>query len=84
MPLAAMTASIPLLEEVKQRLQELLEKARQLKSSPSIEPPLPVANFTGELGLPPRNVSSKLHQSTVEIAAKQALQAQLVCMNQMV
>jgi hypothetical protein len=74
-----MTASIPLLEDVKQRLQGLLEQAQQLKSSPSIDPPLPVASFTGELGLPPRNVSLKLHQSTVEIAAKQALQAQLVC-----
>jgi hypothetical protein len=67
-----------LLEDVATRLNELLERARSLKPSGSIEPPLPVAGFIGEHGLPIQGATVKLHQLAVEVAVKQALQTQLV------
>jgi hypothetical protein len=74
-----MTATIiQPVEDVTLRLEALLGRARQLKQSDSIHPPLPASEFAGDLGLPPTDVSRRAHHPSVEIAAKRLLQSQLV------
>jgi hypothetical protein len=74
-----MTAiTIQPLEDVASRLQVLLKRARELKSSTSILPPLPPSEFAGAAGLPPSEASQKTHHLSVDIAAKRILQSQLV------
>lgn len=74
-----MTATIiSPLEDVASRLSLLLKRASQLKETNSIEPPLPAAEFSGDLGLPTNDTSKRNHFSAVEIASKKYLQSQLV------
>jgi THO complex subunit 1 len=77
-PLTMTATIIQPVEDVTLRLDTLLKRARQLKQSDSIQPPLPASEFAGDLGLPPSDVSKRTHHSSVDIAAKRLLQSQLV------
>ena len=66
-------------EDANERLFELLNRAKSLKSQKSIDPPLPSSDFVGDLGLPPNDISKKSHFSAVEIVAKRIFQEHIVC-----
>lgn len=56
------------------RLRHLLARARELKLTHAIEPPLPSLEFQGELGLP--NYRSR--HGIVEVAARQLFEELVV------
>ena len=58
------------------RLLDLLERARQLKPSTDIEPPLPASEFSGVQGLPtPPNITRAHYFAAIEDAARHIYQA---------
>lgn len=65
-------AENPAVESMMERLQNLLWRARTWKRQPSIEPPLPSLDFTGQNGLPNElpSQSTQLHNALVEAAAR--------------
>lgn len=68
----------PSVGDVQQRFDALLERAKQIKPSGDIEPPLPVSSFSGSLGLPQNETSTKAHATAVEIVARRVFQNQAV------
>jgi hypothetical protein len=63
------------------RLLDLLKRARDIKASNAIDPALPASEFTGDLGLPPTDVSKGSHSVSVEIAARRLFQGHVVCLS---
>ena len=61
------------------RLLDLLKRARNLKASNAIDPALPASEFTGDLGLPPNDISRGSHSVSVEIGARRLFQGHVVC-----
>lgn len=74
-----MAAADPsLVNDVFNRLQNLLQRASEIKPTNDIEPPLPSAAFAGDLGLPPDDGNAKSHSTVVEIAARRIFEKQAV------
>lgn len=71
---------IPLSEALAGRLQELLQRARNIKKSTSIEPPLQVSELVsdGEDVLPPISGDRDVHMNAIETAAKSIFYNKLV------
>jgi hypothetical protein len=57
-----------------QRLRQLLKRARQLKKSRAIDPPLPPSEFAGTSGLP----DGRNNFPAVELAARQVFEELVV------
>jgi THO complex subunit 1 len=74
----AVSPDPPALQDVAERLEGLLERARGLKNSLTIDPALPAAEFEGERGLPLTDVSQKSHFAAVDVATKRIFQSRLV------
>jgi hypothetical protein len=72
----------PSVEDVQRRFEILLQRAKDIKPSSAIEPPLPASAFSGTLGLPHNEISTKAHATAVEIAARRVFQKQAVNINQ--
>jgi hypothetical protein len=72
----------PSVEDVQSRFGILLQRAKEIKPSSAIEPPLPASAFSGALGLPHNEISTKSHATAVEIAARRVFQKQAVNINQ--
>ena len=70
----------PCVDDVQTRLEDLLERAKKLKPTGSLEPALPTSSFTGSSGLPASDASGKLHNAAVEIAARRLFQSNVVCL----
>ncbi|KAH9844862.1 THO complex subunit 1 [Teratosphaeria destructans] len=72
---AGSAADLLLVAQVEARLQALLGKARTVKSETTVEPPLPVADFTEDVGRVLDSVDSRYDHSfrsaLVETAARQ-------------
>jgi hypothetical protein len=66
------------LEDVSNRLELLLEKARAIKSANPTDAFLPVAEFSGEDGMLPKDVGPKVHAAAVEVAARRIFQTIVV------
>jgi hypothetical protein len=69
----------PSVEDTTSRLLDLLKRARDIKASNAIDPALLASEFTGDLGLPPTNISKGSHSVAVEIAARRLFQGHVVC-----
>jgi len=65
---------VPGLVEAISRLRELLDRAREVKESRSINPPLPASEFIGASGL----VTGRSHFVAVELAARQIFEELVV------
>jgi len=65
----------PYVNDVEIKFTELLERADKLKPSRSLEPPLSASSFAGAAGLPPNPTYAKIHNSSVELAARRAFQS---------
>lgn len=67
----------PALEAVSQRLDALMQRARHLKPVGTVEPPLPIADFSDENGIPLDITGLPIgaHNSVVETAARRLYQA---------
>lgn len=65
-------AEISSVDGMVERLQDLLQRARNWKGEPTIEPPLPSLEFTGDKGLSNQlpSKSTLLHNSLIEAAAR--------------
>ncbi|KIW08110.1 uncharacterized protein PV09_01047 [Verruconis gallopava] len=62
-------------EYANRRLRDLLEKAARLKTTTDIDPPLPPAEFQGELGLsPPPDTARPYYLAAAEDAARRVYQ----------
>jgi hypothetical protein len=76
---AIMAVSDPsILENVSQRLEYLLSRAQKIKTNASANSFLPVAEFSGEKGLPPLDVSPKVQAAAVEVVARRVFQLLVV------
>jgi THO complex subunit 1 len=75
----AVSPDPPALQDVAGRLEGMLERARGLKNSSTIDPTLPAAEFQGDRGLPPSAVSQKAHFAAVDVATKRIFQSRIVC-----
>lgn len=75
----AVSPDPPALQDVTEQLKALLERARGLRNSCTIDPALPAAEFEGDRGLPPSDVSQKAHFAAVDIATKRIFQSRIVC-----
>lgn len=64
--------SLPSVDGMVARIDSLLDRARAWKASPSIEPPLPVLEFSGDKGLPFQDSksSTQLHNSQIDAASR--------------
>ena len=74
----AVSPDPPALQDVAERLEGLLERARGLKNSITIDPALPAAEFDGDRGLPPSAVSQRAHFAAVDVATKRIFQSRIV------
>jgi hypothetical protein len=62
--------TLPSVEETVDRLRELLNRARKLKTT-DIEPALPISEFSAQQGLPSRVEVKSSQYPIIEVAARQ-------------
>ncbi len=66
------------LEDVSHQLHVLTQRALAIKPSNSIEPSLPVSEFSGVNGLPVKDGGYKAHAVAIEVAARRIFQILVV------
>lgn len=63
--------TLPSVETTVDRLRKLLKKARKVKTATTIEPALPVSEFSGDQGLPLATKDKNTQYAIIEVAARQ-------------